>query len=727
MALDSPEQAYDAGLTAYRSRLGLKAWRERLEAVFDAETGRLFLWIPVLFAAGILTYFALPREPNGLGAAALLLAAIALRAAPWKTSLGLLLATAFVAYTAGFGSAKLRTELVRAPVLAHKMSYVHVIGWIEKLERRQGKRPRITLRTLSVTGLRRDQTPFRVRISTWASAIKGLKTGEAVDLRATLMPPPQPVSPHGFDYARKAWFMRLGANGFLTSRIYPAPYAGPAPLSLRLWAAIDGLRQTIARRIEANLSGAEAGLAVALTTGNRDRVPEAVQQDMRNSGLAHLLAISGLHMTLMAGTVFWLVRALLAAIPALALRFPIRKWAAAASLAAAAFYLVISGGAVPTIRAFIMMAIMLIAILLDRPALTMRNVALAALLILVAAPESLFDPSFQMSFAAVVALVAAYEAIAQRRSDNASIADISRLWRGLRFAAIALAGTALTTGVAGLATAPYAIYHFHRLAYYGLAANLMAAPFVALLIMPMALLSLVAMPFGLEHWPLIAIAHMVANWPGAISLVPAISGLSLALIACGALWLCLWQSRLRFFGIAMIASGLVFALTTKRPDILIARNGKMIAIRMADGRLALPPGSRATYSATQWLRDDGDGRDPAEVSAKSPFTCDETGCIAQVKDKLIGLLRAAPVRPRSATEPTAGTDCLAVDILIAPFPIRQACRTVPLVIGGPALAATGAEALYIEKDRIRRKTAAAIRGARPWSHQAMPPEAPRPQ
>jgi competence protein ComEC len=223
---------------------------------------------------------------------------------------------------------------------------------------------------------------------------------------------------------------------------------------------------------------------------------------MRDSGLAHVLAISGLHMVIMAGTVFWL-----------ALRFAIKKWAAAIALLAAAFYLALSGATVPTVRAWIMMSIFLIAVMLDRPAITMRNVALAALAILVAAPESLFDPSFEMSFAAVIGLVAFYEWLTRRKRQY--LPDVSPAWRGLRWSGALVFGAGLTTLIAGTAVAPFAVYHFHRMTHFGLVANMIAAPLVSLIIMPMALLSLIAMPFGLEAWPLQVMGYGIELMMGA--------------------------------------------------------------------------------------------------------------------------------------------------------------------------------------------------------------------
>jgi competence protein ComEC len=211
--------------------------------------------------------------------------------------------------------------------------------------------------------------------------------------------------------------------------------------------------------------------AAALITGERGGITDETNQAMRDSGLFHILSISGVHMVIMAGTVFWLLRALLASVQSLALRFPIKKWAAAGALAAVTFYLLLSWASVPAVRSWIMMSIVLIAVMLDRPALTMRNVALAALAILVIEPESLFDPSFEMSFAAAIALVALYEWLASR--TRPSLSDVSALWRILHKSSAVLIGAALTTLVASAAVAPFALYHFHRMTHYGLIANLM--------------------------------------------------------------------------------------------------------------------------------------------------------------------------------------------------------------------------------------------------------------
>ncbi len=345
----------------------------------------------------------------------------------------------------------------------------------------------------------------------------------------------------------------------------------------------------------------------------------------------------------------------------------------------------------------------------------MRNVALAALLILVISPESLFDPSFEMSFAAVIGLVALVEAKAAREDKRPHAEDVSLVWRGLHRLWALIKGDALTTLVATAAVAPFAIHYFHRLSHYGVIANLIALPLVGLLIMPFALISLVLMPLGLEAWPLhimglgidllVATGKWVGSWRGAVSVMPSISGLALFLMALGGLWLCLWQTRWRALGLVIAALGVLFSGGGPRPDVLIERDGKSIALRGEDGRLALPPATRASYSVDNWLLAAGDERDAEGASSNSPFVCDIIGCIGKVKGKTIALIR----HPAALEE-----DCRSADIVIAPFSVGKGCKAARVVIDRHALKADGAYALYIEGLSIRSESVAETRGRRPW-------------
>ena len=701
----------------------------RLAATFaarlEAETDRWFLWVPVFFAAGIALYFAVPTEPDGRLAVAFVIAALGIVLFLRGTVLGFAAGVALLALALGFAGAKARTELVRAPVLQSELRHVPVTGFVETFEARVDARDRLTLRVIAIGSLTPDERPKRIRVSL-AGKNTSVRPGEAVSLRATLNPPPEPVAPGGFDFGRRAWFQQLGGFGYATGRVTALENAPQAPLGLRLWAKIDNLRNAVNARIRTALPGETGAVAVALITGERGGIPNRVTEAMRDAGLAHVLAISGLHMVIMAGSVFWLVRAILALVPEIALRFPIKKWAAAIALLAAAFYLVLSGASVPTVRAFLMMGIVMIAIMLDRPPITMRNVALAALAILIVAPESLFDPSFQMSFAAVIGLVAAYEAYSARQRASAS--ETSAAWRGLRWGGGLVFGAGLTTLIAGAAVAPFAVYHFHRMTHYGIAANMIAAPLISLLIMPMALLSLIAMPFGLETWPLQAMgfgiglmvgaAEWVAAWPGAVTILPDLSGWALALIALGGLWLCLWRTRLRTLGLVIAAVGLALAPPGHRPDVLIERDGKTAALR-GDGGLIFPAATAGTYSVEKWLLADGDGTDPGSLPRSSPFRCDPLGCVGQVKGKTVALIRETGA---------LAEDCRKADIVIAPFKLGKTCKAPRIVVDRAALSAGGAHALYIEGLSIRTETVAGTRGARPWSRSAStskPPQRPR--
>ena len=678
----------------------------------EAESDRWSLWIPVLFGAGIVFYFALPDEPGAASTVALVVAATGLAVTVRGLRLGLVVGGAALALCLGFATAKLRTENVRAPVLATEMRGIDVAGWVELYELRDKGRARITLRVIALGELPPEAIPYRVRVSLGAASGR-VETGEAIRIRATLQPPPEPIIPTGFDFARSAWFDRLGAIGYATGKPHLLADADDPPWDLALWLPIDRLRAAINARIRASLPGERGEVAAALITGERAGISKEDNQAMRDSGLFHILSISGLHMVIMAGTVFWVARALLALFPSITLRFPIRKWAAVIALAAALFYLLISGAAVPTVRSWIMMSIVLLAVVLDRPALTMRNVALAALIILIFTPESLFDPSFEMSFAAVIGLVALVEANSKLAPDRAK--DVSVVWRGMHRLKAIIVGDVVTTLVATAAVAPFAIYHFHRMTHYGVVANLIALPLVALLIMPFALISLLAMPFGLEAWPLqvmgfgigllLATGKWVASWPGAVSILPAIPGTSLLLLVLGGLWFCLWQTRWRALGFVAIGAGLLISGEGRKPDILIERDGHALAARTEDGRLALPPATKASYSVDNWLLADGDKRDAASASDGSPFVCDPLGCIGRIKGKIIALVH----HPAALED-----DCRLAEIVIAPFSVGRSCERARVVVDRRALRSEGAHALYFDGLSIRTESVAMARGRRPW-------------
>jgi competence protein ComEC len=392
----------------------LRAALARVAAALEAERERWFTWVPVLVGLGIVAYFALPAEPWTSVAVALLCAAAALPwAGPARGTGSTVLYGILVASALGFALAKLRAETVAAPVLERRIGPVEVRGYVELVEPRATRGERLTLRVTALDRLPPAEQPYRVRVRT-LQVLPGLKPGHAVRLRAHLAPPAPPALPGAYDFARAAWFQGIGALGFALARPEIDAEAVPPPLGLRIGTVIEGLRQAIGARVRAGLPGETGAIATALITGERGGISEETNAAFRDSGLLHVLSISGLHMAVIAGAVFACVRLGLALVPTVALRHPIKKWAAVAAAVAALGYLMISGAAFATVRSYIMISIMFLAVLLDRPAIGLRNVALAALVILVLWPESLHDVGFQMSFAAVTALVAAYELVRER-------------------------------------------------------------------------------------------------------------------------------------------------------------------------------------------------------------------------------------------------------------------------------------------------------------------------
>jgi competence protein ComEC len=676
----------------------------------DAEQEHWFLWLPVLFGSGVALYFALPAEPPTLVALMPAVAALALHLAGPRSGLGGLFTAALLAASLGAAAAKLRTEAVRAPVLQSQTRPLDVYGHLELIEPRAGKGQRLTIRVTALEKHAAHARPVRVRVVTRAEN-RALKPGDAVRLKATLNPPPGPSLPGDYDFARSAWFKSLGAVGYADAAAEIDANAPGPPFALRISAAVARVRQAIGQRILAALPGQTGAIANALITGERGGISEATNQAFRDSGLFHILSISGLHMVIMAGAVFLCIRVVLAAIPAVALRYPIKKWAAAGAKVGAFCYLMISGAEFATVRSYIMISIMFLAVLLDRPALALRNVALAALAILLVWPESLFDAGFQMSFAAVVALVSAYEWLRLRDA-----AQLGPLRRGV-FASVLLflAGILTSTLVAGLAVAPFGVHHFHNTQQFAMLANLMAIPICNFVVMPAALAALVAMPFGLEAAPLrvmglgidamVWCAHAVASLPGAVGRVPAIPTHAFALIVVGGLWCALWGTRWRLLGVMPIALGLMLAPTAQRPDVLVGRGAALVAVRGPDGKLSALAGRGSAFELARWLEHDGDGRPAAEAGRGAAFRCDGRGCTAQVKG-----LRVAIANSGAALR----DDCSLAAILVLKFPKPKGCRPSGPVIDVDDVRARGAHALTIEGSQVRVETVADRRGDRPW-------------
>jgi competence protein ComEC len=683
--------------------------RLREWAAVEVGAGRLLPWFAVAFGAGIVLYFTAEHEPAVWAVSALAGAAVAVAIVLRRRPVGFVISLGFLAIAAGFAIATLKAALINHPLLRYPAYGVSLTGFVELREESQ-KTDRFVLRLERIEANRLADKPERVRLS----VRRGMAppAGAFIELKAQLNPPLQPLRPGSYDFARDLYFQRIGASGFVHGAIKTVTPPVAAGMRMRANAFIQGSRDAIDVRIRSVLAGDVGSIASALITGKRDVISPGIYDAMFVSGIGHVLSISGYHMAVVAGVVFFVLRALLALIPGLANRAPIKKWAAFAALLVTAFYLVLSGAEVATQRSFIMIAIVLIGVILDRPILTLRTVTIAALVVLLFAPEAVVHPSFQMSFAATLALIAGYErGIPWARAGvDTPLGARAALWGVREIISLILASL-----VAGLATTPYAAYHFHRLAPYGVLANLLAMPIVSGWVMPMGILGVVAIPFGFDglFWRQMGygiewmdlVAVWVAGLPGAFGRVTAFGTAPLLLATAGLLLICLLKTPLRVSGTVFVVLAIIFAARTPQPDILVGGDGRTIALRGADGRLAFHHTSGDTFAIHEWLAADADGRDVRDPKLREGIDCDASGCIGKLAD---GRLVSHALAPDAFEE-----DCRRATVIVAQREAPAKCAAT--VIGRKLLQDGGALALYRVGDGFVIVPARQPNFDRPWA------------
>ncbi|MDJ1008769.1 MAG: ComEC/Rec2 family competence protein [Paracoccaceae bacterium] len=673
----------------------------RLWLLVEDQRGYLFPWLAVFYAGGVGAFFSLPADPSGAIWAGVVFSAAGLGALGLTRWRGGLVPMALLFGLLGFLAAGHRTAAVAEPVLGFRY-YGPVEGRIVGIDRSASDKLRLTLDRVVLADMPPHRTPARVRVSLHGDQrYLVAEPGRIVGLTGHLSPPQGPVEPGGFDFRRQAWFKKLGAVGYTRS---PAVTLAPAEGGSALW--LWRLRMTISAEIRAVLPGATGGVAAALTVGDRSGIPAEVLEDLRAANLAHLLAISGLHMGLLTGFVFACMRTGLALLPALSLRVDAKKIAAIVALGAGAVYLGLSGGNVATERAFIMVAVMLVAVLFDRRALTLRSVALAALLVLTLRPEALMGPGFQMSFAATTALVAVFGWL---RAAGEGRRRLPRWARGT-------AALVISSAVAGAATAPIAAAHFNQVPHYGLLANLLSVPLMGAVVMPAAVLAAVLAPLGLHaaglwimdppiRW-ILGVAERVAGLDGALSFVPAPPPAVLVVFALGALFAILWRDRSRILGVAPMVLALVLWSGADRPPVIVAASGGLVGVMTGDGRaLSKPRGDG--FAARSWLENDGDPSAQAEAAERPGFTGPPGA-----REFRLGRLRAVHLTGRGAGARVPGA-CAAADIVIysGETDPPAGCR----LIDRRLLRETGALALWPEGAGLRIVTAAEQAGRRVWN------------
>jgi competence protein ComEC len=674
---------------------------------YAAEGERRLLWLPVCFGTGIGVYFSLTFEPPlWFGCSATVaagIAALALHRRPlWCEA-----ALAVTLFCAGFALIGETTWQRQAPMLQRRLGPVTVAGRvldIDSLDRGW----RIIIAPDPLPGLEPSEQPARLRIHI-APTSDLLAPGDRVNMRAVLYPVPGQILPGSHDMQREAYFARIGGVGYTYGPAHRADGADDAAGGG--WREdLRHLRTEMSRRIIAVLPGSTGGVASALITGKRGAISERVKQAFRQSGLQHLLAIAGLHLGLVGGFVFFTVRAALALIPFVALRYPIKKIAAATTLVVLACYLLLSGAAIPTERAFIMNGLVFAAVLIDRLRISMRICALAAAFVLMIEPESLVGVSFQMSFGAVVALIAVYETYGRKLGRLLHRPSLPGRILGYAGAVI------VTTVVVTIGTDPFSIYHFHHIALYSPIANVVAVPLSAVWTLPWGVVACLLMPFGLERAALIPmgwgidatiyVAQAVSALPGNVWPMPQLPAAGLVLISFGGLWLCLWGQPWRRWGTVAIAAGLAGMALTRPPDIVVADFARFVAVRAPDGHYWSAAGHSERIEASFLAEETGLNIAPwPQAGTADGLDCAGELCRYSARGRAVAIVTGAAALP---------LDCRGVDAIVSQVPAGFRCRSIVPMVDRIDSWRLGAVALWLDDDGVTIESANGSRGDRPW-------------
>ncbi|MEG3144712.1 ComEC/Rec2 family competence protein [Sphingomonas sp. RT2P30] len=730
-ASTAPSRLQIARITGFAHRL-----RDGLESWLEAERDQLVLWLPVALGAGITAWFVLPLTYQ------------------WRTLILALAAMSLVALAIGRGGRAGRVVAIGATTMAIGLALIWwraagnpgnplkgatIATFEAKVERvqplppRQLVRLRLTpLRVVAVPerrekrgyGRRRPEalpvlpTHLRVNIAD-ADVPAGLVPGATIRLGARLMPPAEPAVPGAYDYARVAWFDHIGGTG-----------RGFAPVEIVTPGAVasNGLRERLSRHIQASAPGGAGAIAAALATGDQGAIPEGDADAMRRSGLAHLLSVSGLHISAVVAATMFVVLRLLALWPWLALRFQLRLFAAAAGALAAIGYTALTGWEVPTVRSCVAAVLVIVALMLGREAITLRLVAAGAFVVLLLFPDALAGPSFQLSFAAVATIVALHE----HPRVHGWFMKRDEPW--LRRAGREIASLLLTGFVVEVALLPISLFHFHKAGVYGAVANIVAIPLTTFVTMPLEALALLfdLVGAGAPFWWLTArsldlllwIAHSTASIPGSVAALPSMPGGAYALMVAGGLWIALWRTRWRRLGLLPLIAGATWALLTPAPDLLVTGDGRHVALRTSDGGLALLRDRTGDYVADMMTENSGADGEPMLLADQPDARCSRDLCLAE---RVAGGRHWRILATRSTylvpVEQLVAA-CATADIVISERRLPARCRPRWLRLDRATLAQTGGVAIALSSVSVR--TVRSGIDEHPW-RVAMAPHRPGPR
>jgi len=690
--------------------------------MFALQRDRWILWLPPGMIVGAAFWLNAPTDPPWwlgpgllvLGSAASL--AFAMWPGPTPTGWDVTLRRVFAGLCAliaaaglGVAAAHLRALSVTQPAYVGSEEPVAIEGWVVANDASDNG-PRLRLLVRSIEGV--APAPRYVRVSVSDSGL--LTAGRAARCRGVLGPPSGPMAPGGYDFARRAYFERLAATGFAFGRCRPAAFEGPRGWLDRQRLTLAAMRADLSAAILAQAPGRGGAIAAALVTGDRSSIDKATNDSLRDSGLGHLLSVSGIHMGVVGGLVFAMVLWTLSLIAPIALRFPVKKIAAVTALLVLALYLVVSGSSVPALRSFVMACVAFGAILLDRPAISMRGLALAALIVILIFPESVLEPGFQMSFAATMALVALFEMM-KRAPHEPALPTPGPLIGGLQAITRGIGGVLLISLVAGLATDPFAIYHFQRFALYALPANLIVAPIMSFLVAPMAALAAILAPFGLAEPALqlmasaldliAAVGQTFGDRPEAVRALPRPPDLAFVLCVMALLWASLWRGALRWGAVLFFAASVALYVAAPLPRIAFDGDLRAVFVRDGDRWTLVARAGRSTYARDRlgaML-----GLAPRELDRlAAPETCGEAACTWEEGVTFV----------RSAEGFEAACQPGALIIASLPAPEGFAARCNPAVaLDAAEVAALGGAFIYRNGETLRIERARSPAVRRAWT------------
>lgn len=653
---------------------------------FAAQHSRFFLWSPAPLMLGILLFFSLPADPSSITAytppAILLLLWCLTRKSRFRSIFVIPLLISL-----GFAASQYRTQSITMPLITQELRYRHIEGRVELAEPGD-KKIKVNLTHLTIEDLPPSQTPPRIHI-TLRGEQPALQAGDRIRFKANLMPLPAPTMPGGFDFSLYYYFNGIGGTGYSLSAVEILSRPPASGWNEKL----NHLRHAIGENMRLGVPGQSGAVAAAMTINETGPISKEINENLRDSGLFHILSISGFHLAVVTGIVFAAIRMLLCLIPAFALRVNTKKIAACLALIAVFFYLALAAYPLPAQRSFIMVAFVFIAILCDRRGISLRSMCFAALFLLLAFPESLFSASFQLSFAATLAIVSLYEnwPLPQARTLPGK-------------AAAYLTGIFASSLAASLATAPFIIYDFNRLSLLGILSNMIVLPLASVVIMPAIILAVLLMPFGLEWFAyipltwgidaMLSIATATSGWSLSAIRLPALTEMGLLLATLGLLWICLWRGHLRWWGVPLIILSLATIHAHDPIDVFVSAGAKQVLVRLQNGHYTALKGTDRAYAVQSWLQSEAE----AELIPlkESGIPCNTATCTYTKNGHTLIIV----LHPQSIT--VLDRACAQTpDILIAQRYLKSSRCAAKILVGKTELEAYGPHSFRLKPTGIQ--------------------------